>query len=146
MIPTVKELLKTEPKNQVVAVRGWVRTARRTKTAVFVEVNDGSCMANLQCVFGQAAASDPAVVTQMDRATTGASVSITGRLIPSPAAGQHVEVEAFDIKVIGEAPVDTYPLQKKVAWPAPSSATRSSCSSTSPPEVSGRRTWPTSSG
>jgi len=36
MIPTVKELLKTEPKNQVVAVRGWVRTARRTKTAVFV--------------------------------------------------------------------------------------------------------------
>lgn len=113
MIPTVKELLKTEAGNQAIAVKGWVRTTRRTKTAVFVEVNDGSCMANLQCVFGQERAADPEIAAQLEKATTGSSVSITGKLISSPAAGQQVEVEALDIKVIGEAPVDSYPLQKK---------------------------------
>jgi asparaginyl-tRNA synthetase len=37
----------------------------------------------------------------------------TGTLIPSPASGQAVEVKAESIVVLGEAPVDTYPLQKK---------------------------------
>jgi asparaginyl-tRNA synthetase len=44
--------------------------------------------------------------------TTGASVEVHGKLIPSPAAGQAWEMQASSLKLLGEAPED-YPLQKK---------------------------------
>ncbi|MDR2019461.1 MAG: asparagine--tRNA ligase, partial [Treponema sp.] len=51
--------------------------------------------------------------------TTGASVEIQGRLVPSPASGQAVELAAASVKLVGEAPAENvpgipaYPLQKK---------------------------------
>ena len=113
MIPTVKELLSSKHEGQPVTVKGWVRTKRQTKSAVFVEINDGSCMANIQCVFDQEKAADPALAPEFDKTTTGASVSVKGSLITSPGTGQKLEVKASSIKVIGEAPADSYPLQKK---------------------------------
>lgn len=113
MIPTVKELLSSKLEGQPVTVKGWVRTKRQTKSAVFVEINDGSCMANIQCVFDQEKAADPVLASEFDRTTTGASVSVKGILITSPGTGQKLEVKASSITVIGEAPADTYPLQKK---------------------------------
>ena len=113
MVPTIKEIFQQSPKGQSITVRGWVRTKRQTKAAVFIEVNDGSCFANIQCVFDQ---NDPGfanLLNQIEKATTGASVSIDGNLVPSPAAGQKMEVKAIAITVIGESPTDTYPLQKK---------------------------------
>ena len=44
---------------------------------------------------------------------TGVSVEIAGKLVPSPAAGQAVEVAVLSIAIIGAAPAETYPLQKK---------------------------------
>ena len=35
----------------IVAVKGWVRTVRKQKTLAFVEVNDGSSLAGIQCVL-----------------------------------------------------------------------------------------------
>ena len=35
----------------VVSVKGWVRTVRKQKTLAFVEVNDGSSMSGIQCVL-----------------------------------------------------------------------------------------------
>lgn len=113
MVPTIKEIFQQSPKGQSITVRGWVRTKRQTKAAVFIEVNDGSCFANIQCVFDQ---NDPGfanLLNQIEKATTGASVSIDGNLVPSPAAGQKMEVKAIAITVIGESPTDSYPLQKK---------------------------------
>ena len=108
---TIKEIFDLPADGRTVTVKGWVRTKRETKSAVFLEVNDGSTMGNIQCVLDEAAAAKAA--TELSRVGTGASVSVEGTLIPSPAAGQKLEVKAFSIAVIGEAPVDSYPLQKK---------------------------------
>ncbi len=109
--PTVKEILRYEPDGRTLTVKGWLRTKRETKAAVFLEVNDGSCMANLQCVLDGSAAANSAA--ELARCSTGASVAVEGTLVGSPAAGQKVEIRATGVKVIGEADPETYPLQKK---------------------------------
>lgn len=108
---TIKEIFALEPDSRSITIRGWVRTKRETKAAVFLEVNDGSRLGNIQCVFDEAATA--ASGTELARAGTGASVSIEGKLVPSPASGQKLEVSASSLKVIGEAPAESYPLQKK---------------------------------
>jgi asparaginyl-tRNA synthetase len=108
---TIKEIFDLPPDGRRVVVKGWVRTKRETKAAVFLEVNDGSRMGNIQCVFGEAAASESS--EELSRASTGASVSVEGSLVPSPASGQKLELKASSIEVIGESPAETYPLQKK---------------------------------
>jgi asparaginyl-tRNA synthetase len=114
--PLIKELLALPPESQEVTVRGWVRTKRDLKNLVFVEVNDGSCFNGIQCTFDRGDAQDgvdkegDAVLAAL---STGASVEIQGRLVPSPASGQAVELAARHITLIGEAPAETYPLQKK---------------------------------
>ncbi len=37
--------------DDIVAIKGWVRTVRKQKTLAFVEVNDGSSLAGIQCVL-----------------------------------------------------------------------------------------------
>ena len=108
---TIKEIFELPPDGRSVSVKGWVRTKRDTKTAVFLEVNDGSRMGNIQCVFDEAAAI--ASAPELLRVGTGASVCVEGNLIPSPASGQRLEVKAASLSVIGEAPAESYPLQKK---------------------------------
>jgi asparaginyl-tRNA synthetase len=108
---TIKEIFDLEPDGRSVTVKGWVRTKRETKAAVFLEVNDGSRMGNIQCVFDEAAAAK--AQAELARASTGASVSVEGKLVASPAAGQKLEVVVSSLTVIGEAPPETYPLQKK---------------------------------
>ena len=78
-------LASTEPKEAVV-VKGWVRTRRDSKGFSFLELNDGSCLANLQVVVDAATPG----YDRMAEYTTGASASITGKLIPSPAAGPNM--------------------------------------------------------
>src|SRR5690606_19606686 len=89
-------------------VAGWVRTRRDSKAFSFLELNDGTCLANLQIV---ADAGIPGY-ERIAKMTTGASVEIRGKLVPSPAAGQRWEMQATSLKLLGEAP-DDYPLQKK---------------------------------
>ncbi|RVX15675.1 Asparagine--tRNA ligase, chloroplastic/mitochondrial [Vitis vinifera] len=36
---------------QTLAVKGWVRTLRVQSSVIFIEVNDGSCLSNMQCVM-----------------------------------------------------------------------------------------------
>ncbi|MGA0844984.1 MAG: asparagine--tRNA ligase [Luteolibacter sp.] len=89
-------------------VAGWVRTRRDSKEFSFIELNDGSCLANLQIV---ADAGIPGF-EQIPMLTTGASVEVFGKLVPSPAKGQQWEMRAERIKLLGASP-DDYPLQKK---------------------------------
>jgi asparaginyl-tRNA synthetase len=80
-----------------------VRTKRELKNLVFVEVNDGSSMSSIQCTFERAENGTDAVLAAL---TTGTSVEIRGKLVPSPAAGQAAEVAAAEITVIGTAPAE----------------------------------------
>jgi asparaginyl-tRNA synthetase len=100
-------LASTEPKEAVV-VKGWVRTRRDAKGFSFLELNDGSCLANVQVVVDAGTPGSE----QLHQLTTGASAMIEGRLVASPAAGQKWELRATRVGLVGPADA-TYPLQKK---------------------------------
>jgi asparaginyl-tRNA synthetase len=100
-------LASTEPREEV-TVKGWVRTRRDAKGFSFLEINDGSCLGNLQVVVDVGLPG----YDQIQQFTTGASVAIHGNLIASPAQGQKWELRATRIELIGVADA-TYPLQKK---------------------------------
>jgi len=128
MLPIlIKDILAETPKSQEVKVSGWVRTKRDMKNLVFVEVSDGSCFSTIQCTFDRGAANglQPGTEAAIAALGTGASVQVRGRLIPSPASGQAVEIAADELRILGEAPAENksgnlpgleiaaYPLQKK---------------------------------
>ncbi|MFN4874620.1 MAG: OB-fold nucleic acid binding domain-containing protein, partial [Akkermansiaceae bacterium] len=100
-------LARTEPTDSIV-VAGWVRTRRDSKGFSFIELNDGSCLGNLQII------ADAGIPGYEDifKMATGASVNVSGKLIASPAQGQDWEMQATEIRLVGEVPED-YPLQKK---------------------------------
>jgi asparaginyl-tRNA synthetase len=104
----IKHVLKRQEPTDDLHVAGWVRTRRDSKAFSFIELNDGTCLGNLQIV-ADAAISGYADIGKM---STGASIEVRGKLIPSPAAGQQWEMQATSLKLIGEVP-DDYPLQKK---------------------------------
>jgi asparaginyl-tRNA synthetase len=109
----IRDLLlgKVEAPAQV-TIRGWVRTRRDSKAGLsFVAVHDGSCFDPIQVI---AESSLPNYESEIIKLTTACSVEITGELVPSPAAGQAVEIRATEVKVIGwvEDP-ETYPMAPK---------------------------------
>ncbi len=103
------DLLKSDDFGKVVNIKGWVRTRRGSKNVSFIALNDGSTINNLQVVV------DHALIKEEDiqYAHSGASLSITGEIIKSPGSGQHVEVNARQIGILGKADPDEYPLQPK---------------------------------
>ena len=113
MFPLIKEILNLPPDNTDVTVRGWVRTKREMKNLVFVEINDGSCFSAIQCTFDRGTGLNAETENALAHLTTGAAVIIFGTLVPSPASGQKLEIASTGIEIIGEAPAENYPLQKK---------------------------------
>ena len=98
-----------QPENSEVEAAGWVRTRRDAKGFSFLELNDGSCLANLQVVAPETI---PGYET-VKKFHTGAAVAVRGRLAASPGRGQKWEVQAAALRLLGEADPETYPLQKK---------------------------------
>lgn len=92
-----------------VLVKGWVRTRRDSKEFCFIELNDGSCLKNLQIIAEADLLSNYQAIKLLG---TGSSIAVEGELIPSPGAGQKWELKAHRIDILGTCP-DTYPLQKK---------------------------------
>lgn len=94
-----------------VRVRGWVRTRRDSKAGLsFLEVNDGSCLSNLQVI---AEATLPNYDAEIKRLTAGCSVTVEGILVESAGREQPTELRAERVIVHGWADPETYPLQKK---------------------------------
>lgn len=89
-------------------VQGWVRTRRDSKDFFFLELNDGSCLKNLQVVVTR----DVSNFDDLKEARTGASVSVAGDLVASQGKGQSWEVQAKEVTLIGAAD-ESFPLQKK---------------------------------
>jgi len=104
----IKDLLAGAAGRAVIA-HGWVKTRRDSKGVHFVQLNDGSCFADLQVVIDAGTIPDEI----LKHVTTGACVRIEGELVESPAAGQTVELSAREIHLFGGADTVTYPLQKK---------------------------------
>ncbi len=106
----IAAILRAGNPGDTVTVKGWIRSKREAKEFAFVDINDGSCMANIQVVIDKDV---PDYATILKQINTGASIELTGELVESPAKGQRVEVKASQVKIHGEADPETYPLQKK---------------------------------
>lgn len=93
-----------------VTVKGWVRTLRDQKSFAFIEVNDGSSLANLQVVMNQ---DHPNYAELVKSLSTGASVSVKGKIASNPQRPNDLELHATQLAIIGLCDPETYPLQKK---------------------------------
>lgn len=100
-------LAETAPKEQVL-LKGWVRTRRDAKDFSFIEVNDGSCLKNIQIIANNSLAN----YEDVKRLSTGSSIAVTGALAESQGGNQKFEIVAKNIEIYSIAP-DDFPLQKK---------------------------------
>ncbi|MBW2012585.1 MAG: asparagine--tRNA ligase, partial [Deltaproteobacteria bacterium] len=104
----IVHLLTSELPVNNVLIKGWVRTRRDSKGFSFIEVNDGSCLKNVQIIADSSLPNYPEIA----RLSTGSAVIITGDLVESKGAGQKWEIQANRVEIVSLAP-DSYPLQKK---------------------------------
>ena len=107
----ITSLLSSPGRDVPVQVAGWVRTRRDSKGGFsFIELNDGSCLANLQIIA-------PAMLENYERDIVklhpGASIRVEGLLVASSGSGQSVEVKAEKITVYGFSDPLEYPLGKQ---------------------------------
>jgi asparaginyl-tRNA synthetase len=105
---SVKDALQSAAPLDAIQVQGWVRTRRDSKDFSFIELNDGSCLRNLQIIAKNSLAN----YADVQRLTTGASIVVRGALVASQGKGQSWEIVADKIDIVGGAD-DSYPLQKK---------------------------------
>lgn len=105
----VKSLIDSADFGSVHTVKGWVRTKREIKNVVFVSLNDGSVITNLQIVVEQGKFSEDLI----KKISTGAGISVSGILQESQGKGQKVELIAEQLDLLGEADPEVYPLQPK---------------------------------
>ncbi len=103
---SISEILQTPTIGSVITVKGWVRSFRSNR---FIALNDGSALANLQCVVDFEKEEE----AELKRITTGACLSVTGTLVESQGKGQSIEVIVSSFEILGDAPVEEYPLQPK---------------------------------
>ncbi len=109
-ITRINSLLQETPVGKKVVVAGWLRTRRDSSNFSFLEVNDGSCLSNLQIIADDGLDNYESKIKKL---TTGCSIKVEGELKESPAKGQSVEILAERIDIVGWADPDLYPLQKK---------------------------------
>lgn len=96
---------------QQAKLQGWVRTRRDSKGGFsFIEVNDGSCLANIQVIADATLANYEEEIKQL---SAGCSVSVEGEVKESGGRGQSTEIHASKVTVHGWADPESYPLQKK---------------------------------
>jgi asparaginyl-tRNA synthetase len=104
----IKQVLTSEFPRDQINIKGWIKTRRDSKEFSFLEVNDGSCLNNLQIIA--TAALDN--YNEIKRLGVGSAVSVTGPLLSSEGKGQLWEVQARQIEILSTVP-ENYPLQKK---------------------------------
>ena len=78
--------------NTTIRVAGWAKSCRAQKDVCFVELNDGSCFQSIQVVVAPSSKD----FQEVSKAIVGASLSFSGTLIESPAAGQAFELAVND--------------------------------------------------
>ena len=107
---TVKELFKETEKyiDRKVAVGGWVRSIRDSKSFGFMVLHDGTYFNTLQVVFHN----EMANFDDVAHLNVGTAVIVTGTLVATPQAKQPFEIQADSVEIEGTSTPD-YPMQKK---------------------------------
>ncbi len=103
--------LKGNGIDEKILVKGWVRTRRDSKGGFsFIELNDGSCLRNLQIIVD---ADLDNYRDEVIKLYPGSSISVRGSLVKSQGGGQSVEVNADEVKVYGFCNPDEYVVGKQ---------------------------------
>ena len=103
----IKQLF-LEQKEGSVLVYAWVRTNRAQAQFGFLNINDGSTLANLQVVYDAKLEN----FEEISKFRVGVSVLVKGNVILTPNAKQPLEVHAEEVVMLGDCPED-YPIQPK---------------------------------
>ena len=107
---TVQQARESSAIGKNTLVNGWIRTRRDSKGGFsFLEVNDGSCLSNIQVIADADLAN---YESEIKKLTAGCSVSVQGTVKES-GGKQATEIHASQVTVHGWADSETYPLQKK---------------------------------
>ncbi len=104
----ISTILKEPQLGEKITVKGWVRAFRSNR---FIQLNDGSTIKNLQAVVDFENFDE----NLLKKITTGAAISVTGKLVESLGKGQDVELQVESIEIIGEANPEE--VQKTVMQP-----------------------------
>ena len=95
----IVDILSAETTGNRITVMGWVRTRRDSKGGFsFFEINDGSCLNNLQVIVNDKLENYD---TEVRKLQTGCSIRVVGTLVASPAKGQSIELQAEEVEVYG---------------------------------------------
>ena len=107
---TIRELYKKQEDyiDKKVAVGGWVRSIRDSKTFGFIVVNDGTYFCPLQVVYSDKLDN----FAEVSKLNVGAAIIVKGTLVATPKAKQPFEIQADSVAIEGASAPD-YPLQKK---------------------------------
>tara|TARA_Y100001968_G_C19418808_1_gene750554 strand:+ start:398 stop:1828 length:1431 start_codon:yes stop_codon:yes gene_type:complete len=105
----VKDLLEEKNRGENICVKGWVRTRRGSKNVSFIALNDGSTIKNIQIV----AETNIFDEHTLKNITTGAAISVIGKICDSKGSKQNIEILASKIEILGTSDSEEYPLQPK---------------------------------
>ena len=98
---TVMAARQSESIGSQVKLQGWIRTRRDSKGGFsFLELNDGSCQANIQVVADNTLEN---YEREIKKLSAGCSVTVLGEVKPSGGKGQATEVLASSVEVHGWA-------------------------------------------
>lgn len=103
----IKKVYETKPLDEMVIVKGWVKSLRQSKKFSFLVLNDGTTQKDLQIIVDGSFADYEQVV----KLTIGSSVEVEGVIVASQGK-QPLEMQAKRIHIFCLNPED-YPLQKK---------------------------------
>lgn len=103
----IKKVYEQKPVDQVIIVKGWVKSFRQSKKFSFLVLNDGSTQKDLQIIVDGTLSNYEDVI----KLTLGSSVEVEGLLVASqgkqPVEMQGQRVHTFCLNA------EDYPLQKK---------------------------------
>jgi len=107
---SVREIFRNKEQylDKEIAIGGWVRSIRDSKTFGFIVLNDGTFFEPIQVVYNDGMDN----FAQVSKLNVGAALIVKGTLVATPQAKQPFEIQAKEVFIEGESTPD-YPLQKK---------------------------------
>ena len=102
----IKSVLNNDYVGKVIVVCGWVKTFRSNR---FINLNDGSCLSDLQCVVDYEKLDE----SKLSKINTGACLEVEGEIVKSQGREQSVELIANNINILGESDPEKFPIQPK---------------------------------
>ena len=104
----IKDIFKSSKIGETVTVSGWIKNHRKQAKFGFIDLNDGTDFRNLQVVYND----ELKDFLDIQKLKLGSAITVTGRIIESPASGQEFELELESFKLEADCD-DDYPLQAK---------------------------------